>query len=108
MRPKPRLIVLGDKSWIIRPFMLSELQTLEPIVANEADHSSIQRSIEIITNAVSRDYPADQALIPNLETTWPELNTAVRHILEIAGYITESPATEGEARAAEASAAVAV
>ena len=108
MTPKPRRIRLGDKSWTIRAFTLTDLRDLDPIARRDpsaAGENDIDRLAQIVFAGVKRDDPTFGLVEFNsLSTTFTELNTAARHVLEMAGYVDEKAETAGEARAAEAAA----
>ena len=98
MKPKPRKITLGESSFTIRPFTLSELADLDAVMDSNAGGNA-KKSTAILQIAIQRDNPGFDA--GSIVATWPELNVATRHVLEMAGYVNETDATSGEARAAE-------
>jgi hypothetical protein len=103
MKPAPKTITLGERTWTVRPLTLAQLEELEPVVQAGPAMSQVAYGLAVVAAGLRRDHPEDAAAIRDLEATAGELATASAAVLTLGGYIQEQAL--GEARAAESAAA---
>lgn len=103
MRPKPELIRLGEREWLVRPLTLRQIQDIEPMLATSepCPSGSITAAVAIIEIALRRDHPDSAHSLAEVEATAPEIAAAMAAILRLGGFIELSlePSSHGGALA---------
>lgn len=94
MRPDPIDIVLGEKSFKIRPLTIAQHQEIGRGLADSNPASPVDSSIAILKAALRRDYPDDAAAIGEIECSLPEITEASGAIIAFAGLMRRAEAGE--------------
>ena len=102
MRRESKTIVLGERSWTVRPLTLAQLQDIEGVQARygKGELSNVAYSAHVISISIARDNPDDAKLVldmTSIETTIAELSEASSVVLRLGGYLPEEGPGESEA-----------
>jgi hypothetical protein len=76
-------IILGDRTFTIRPLTIGQVEAIEPIlIAN----SGTKSAIDIAQIAIGRDYAEDAKSLRDLEATTGDIAIAFTTVLRLGGF----------------------
>lgn len=102
MRPNPETITLGDKSWVVRPLTVAQVQAIEEIMLRPdwATRGAADANIELLRVALSRDFPQDAGTdLSQIEASLPEIRLVMPAVFRLMGIMKTQETTLGEAEA---------
>ena len=99
MRPQPDSLVLGERSFAVRPLTVAQVQAIEPLLfADDASRAaSVATAVAILRVALARDHAEAAAELETLEAGAPEIGAAMAQVLRLGGFLPgEAQAGQGE------------
>ena len=103
MRASPETIRLGDRTWLVRPLTLAQVQAIEPLLfaSGNAKAGSVAAAVAIVRVALARDHVDAAAGLDDVEAQAPEIAAAMGCVLRLGGFL---PAQSGDVAPGEAEA----
>lgn len=105
MRMQPRTIVLGERSWQVRPLTLAQVQAIEPLLSGSSSAGTIAAAVAILKVALARDHAAATETLETVEAGAPQIAAAMAEVLRLGGFLPDETGDRaaGEAGAGQAS-----
>ncbi|WP_395664653.1 hypothetical protein [Methylocella sp.] len=99
MRPSARSIVLGGRTFTVRPLTLRQVQEIEPILLGASGGETgghVAAALAILVVALRRDDPQAAETLGEIEATAPEAAAAMEVVLRLGGFLPAGDAAPGE------------
>ena len=98
MRMQPRTLHLGEHRWQVRPLTLSQVQSIEPLLAGgpemgQPGSGTVAAAVAIIRIALARDHAEAASQLDTVEAGAPDIASAMAVVLRLGGFLPETVAT---------------
>lgn len=96
---EPREVVLGDKTWTVRPLTIAQVEQIDGIL-NDKNLAGVPRLLKIIEVGLGKQTPpVDFKMLKEIEAGLDDIDAAARVVFQLAGIKLKEP-RPGEALAA--------